>query len=674
MGEDDDDDREMGTAQESSLEKGRKLDRAARLLQLCSHFSLQAREDATASKECERLRERLERNFSSHRSKLEQHLASAELLGRARDARAALRSGGTAPTSSAEGPKNFHDRIASLKATGEKHLLQVATTAEEALEQAQLTPNNSLFVRAVPAEVRAGKANDPAPVLTSTLRVFSTLPSAEEDDNLEDRLKTLRKVSESQHEKLLRDTWSSILKVVSDLKEAATKSSFFATTLSLLQEDAEQRSCSICLSEELPLHKLAITPCAHVFCVPCLRSSLSARPACPLCRTVIKAPEVQPLALELDDGTAETGADADAKVVGRFAKYGSKLSVVASTLQEVLKGDPTAKVVVFVQWHSLEVRVHNALKEFGINCTVLKGNVYTRTSAITDFQEPVDDTSHSSASRVLILSLEHSASGANLTAAHHVFFIHPMNATTEAQAVAYELQAIGRVRRWGQARDCVHVWRFVTLDTVEATLTQRHQQSLWKSFRKAGEASSSSSSSSGRQFEILERASIENFECLDDDDNSAKADDIEECRKKCLAGNFGGFIVHRGRAYFLRPTSKELRKRVKHAQVGKSLHLLILEKSAIEDKGESEDEERKQEGEAQNKPTTNKSKSGKSKEKPATDDLTSQTKTGKNKEKPESEEVEEPARKNRKTSEEGEKSAADDGNNGSGGSSKRRRK
>ena len=73
---------------------------------------------------------------------------------------------------------------------------------------------------------------------------------------------------------------------------------------------------------------------------------------------------------------------------------------------------------------------------------------------------------------VLLLSLEHAASGSNLTAANHVIFVHPMNADTLSSAVAYERQALARVRRVGQERAEVHVWRFVTRETVEEHMHQ----------------------------------------------------------------------------------------------------------------------------------------------------------------------------------------------------------
>ena len=36
---------------------------------------------------------------------------------------------------------------------------------------------------------------------------------------------------------------------------------------------------------------------------------------------------------------------------------------------------------------------------------------------------------------------------------HPRILVHPMNAETFEQSVAFELQAIGRVRRWGQPRN-----------------------------------------------------------------------------------------------------------------------------------------------------------------------------------------------------------------------------
>merc|ERR1711862_659447 len=81
--------------------------------------------------------------------------------------------------------------------------------------------------------------------------------------------------------------------------------------------------------------------------------------------------------------------------------------------------------------------------------------------------------------RLLLLSLDESASGTNLTAANHVIIVHRMDAATSEEAVAFEMQAVGRVRRPGQLRK-IHVWRFVTVGTIEQRITEEHQQELWQ--------------------------------------------------------------------------------------------------------------------------------------------------------------------------------------------------
>merc|ERR1719199_1570507 len=96
------------------------------------------------------------------------------------------------------------------------------------------------------------------------------------------------------------------------------------------------------------------------------------------------------------------------------------------------------------------------------------------------------DTAH-----ILLLSLENSASGTNLTAANHVVFVHPMSAASSERAVSYEAQAIGRCRRWGQEKSEVHCWRFVTRGTIEETITAEHQHDLWNSYLRDSKVGSS---------------------------------------------------------------------------------------------------------------------------------------------------------------------------------------
>ena len=58
------------------------------------------------------------------------------------------------------------------------------------------------------------------------------------------------------------------------------------------------------------------------------------------------------------------------------------------------------------------------------------------------------------------------AAGANLTIASNVLFVSPIVSDTQQEYVAWETQAIGRVRRYGQQKT-VKIWRFVAASTID---------------------------------------------------------------------------------------------------------------------------------------------------------------------------------------------------------------
>mmetsp|Transcript_34475 Transcript_34475/g.67156 ORF Transcript_34475/g.67156 Transcript_34475/m.67156 type:complete len:99 (+) Transcript_34475:1483-1779(+) len=82
--------------------------------------------------------------------------------------------------------------------------------------------------------------------------------------------------------------------------------------------------------------------------------------------------------------------------------------------------------------------------------------------------------------RVILLSLESSASGANLQKASHVILMDPPLGTKE-EADAIEAQAIGRAHRQGQDKKLVVV-RLAMSRTVEEKLLDREDEpsSSWR--------------------------------------------------------------------------------------------------------------------------------------------------------------------------------------------------
>lgn len=112
---------------------------------------------------------------------------------------------------------------------------------------------------------------------------------------------------------------------------------------------------------------------------------------------------------------------------------------------------------------------------------VLQGSLMARTLVLRRF---MDDTSKDSS--ILLLSLEQSPSGMNLVCARNVLLVHPMYAKNREEAINFEKQAIGRCVRQGQKRK-VNIYRFVTKDTVEAEITQRHHADIFQAAIAEGE-------------------------------------------------------------------------------------------------------------------------------------------------------------------------------------------
>eukprot|EP00913_Durusdinium_trenchii_P011095 g10417.t1 len=232
---------------------------------------------------------------------------------------------------------------------------------------------------------------------------------------------------------------------------------FFKRTLAAARGEAsaEQRSCSICLEEDLTEDQLSITVCAHVFHTDCLNEVVKHFGTCPVCRHGLTGKnKVTSLAAELAPALPAVRSDKGQKrrlssdTSETSKKAGSKLAALAVHLQSISAGE---KVLVFCQWEDLKKHISDTLQSMGFTVQV--------------YSLPKEE-SHESAVRVLLLSLEHAASGTNLTAANHVVFVHPMHAASPEKAVAYEAQAIARCRRYGQEKT-VHCWRLVARGTIE---------------------------------------------------------------------------------------------------------------------------------------------------------------------------------------------------------------
>jgi SNF2 family DNA or RNA helicase len=96
----------------------------------------------------------------------------------------------------------------------------------------------------------------------------------------------------------------------------------------------------------------------------------------------------------------------------------------------------------------------------------IKGSASVKSKNLLKFQDSSDE-------RVLLLNvMDESASGANLTVANHAIFLSPLLAPSQEIYDACEIQAIGRLRRYGQTKH-VHVWRFLSADTIDVEIFEQ---------------------------------------------------------------------------------------------------------------------------------------------------------------------------------------------------------
>ena len=212
---------------------------------------------------------------------------------------------------------------------------------------------------------------------------------------------------------------------------------------------SEEETCPICIGDfEDPV----ITSCSHYFCRECIITSLNCgKKECPMCRQPLTPKDIYVVNKSKEDKTVDY----------LVFKYGSKMGKLIGLCKQILN-DPNNRIIIFSYWDRMLHLIGKTLKDNDIKNVYCKGNVHQRNSAIETFR------GYNKAKKdvnVIMLSLEHAASGTNLTEATHIIMIDPIMGKKE-EVRAIENQAIGRARRMGQ-KNQVRVIRLIVKNTVE---------------------------------------------------------------------------------------------------------------------------------------------------------------------------------------------------------------
>ncbi|RMD42552.1 hypothetical protein DV735_g2622, partial [Chaetothyriales sp. CBS 134920] len=205
-----------------------------------------------------------------------------------------------------------------------------------------------------------------------------------------------------------------------------------------------QDECPVCMEV---MNAPVITACSHSFCRACIERVIATQAKCPMCRAMLPKPEllVEPAA-SMGEADEEVDIDGDAS--------SSKIEALVQLLK-ASSSSTQGKTVVFSQWTSFLDLVQQQLVAHGLAFTRIDGKMKAaQRDAALETLNSDDDC------RVMLASLGVCSVGLNLVAASQVIL------SDSWWAPAIEDQAVDRVHRLGQTREC-KVIRLVVENSIE---------------------------------------------------------------------------------------------------------------------------------------------------------------------------------------------------------------
>ena len=256
------------------------------------------------------------------------------------------------------------------------------------------------------------------------------------------------------HWKLCGERVREILSMLEKQKTVDLTPENCATLQTMLQVSIDSHEdCAICLE---PLHDPVITHCAHAFGSACIERVIETQHRCPMCRADLEQTQLVHPALELGESKDDLGSDIDPETTS------SKIEELVKILQASRKKDPTTKTVIFSQWTSFLNIVQARLSALypGTHIARIDGSLSPRQRDAALEALNVDPNC-----TIMLASLAVCSVGLNLVAANQVIMADSW------WAPAIEDQAVDRVHRLGQKRDCT-IWRLVVEGSVEESVLQ----------------------------------------------------------------------------------------------------------------------------------------------------------------------------------------------------------
>jgi len=262
------------------------------------------------------------------------------------------------------------------------------------------------------------------------------------------------------------------------------------------ETDEDDECCILCRCDFVRGY---ITPCAHVFCEPCMNAWTGKKggKTCPVCRVIIQPDQLQRFTVEgqqkdvppppmlngnepapkirreIRYNKIDPELFEDIQTMESFGSYGSKIQALVRHLLFLQATEPGAKSIVFSAWADSLHIIEHALQNNKIPC--LRIDQSRGQSAAKRFRSDPDIL-------VLLLHGERENAGLNVTCASRVFLVESV------VHHGFEVQAIARIDRMGQTKP-TEVYCYYAEETVEKNildLAARQGLSLYTQDNSAG--------------------------------------------------------------------------------------------------------------------------------------------------------------------------------------------
>ncbi len=323
--------------------------------------------------------------------------------------------------------------------------------------------------------------------LTVKSRVDEDLMDNEDNGSSQQEQISATKSEKSGSDKFLKDLLDSVESDSSSPTQLYSQKVVESLTQCIQANGTLDEECAICL--EIPsTDNLAVTPCSHVFCKPCLLGALNMKNSnaknseCPICSLEVSESDI--IFSQNEEGsnfvnqtgqttTKATNVTNDARDILKAALKGKPSSKILAIIQEldlIWKENPGGKVLVFSQYLGMFDLLKKKLDDQGIVSLRLDGKMTLkeRQKVIKRF----NSTSVGNAERglVLLASMKACGVGMNLTAASSVLIVDPWwNHSLESQC-------INRIHRIGQTAPLVKVRKFIVADSVEEKIVKMQER------------------------------------------------------------------------------------------------------------------------------------------------------------------------------------------------------